>query len=737
MNFSPLYRDALARERRARLRAERLYEQVQHELRATNARLKEHAFALSDQVISQRDELNRVRLLADSLEGTNSQVSQDLCLANERLRAAVETLQDGFAVFDKSQVLILANQSYLAVFRDFPEVQPGILYRRIAEICAHEGLVDLEAHSADDWVAMMLARWSAPSISPMQLHFRNGVSVRLVERRVSNGDLVSLSTNITETLRYQSELIEAQQRAEAAVDAKSAFLANMSHEIRTPMNGVIGMTDLLAETDLDDEQRSYTETISSSGQALVTIINDILDFSKMDAGKMELHPEVIDLEKTIHDVLTLLTPTARKKSLELIVDFDIFLPTLLMADAGRIRQVLTNLVGNAIKFTDSGYVLVRALGVGNSAQGQLVNITVEDTGIGISKEHQDQVFLEFSQVEESANRRFEGTGLGLAITRQIVTAMGGKIWVESDLGIGSCFGISVELPVAEGAVTAGPAPLPPTVHKVLLISDHLISRDIISRRLQASGAKVLTATQSGIALRNTVKTQPDLAILDQDLGREDAQDLLAGLLEHDPDLPIVMICSNLAESRLVHSRDKLRAALPKPLLWRDLIAAIAGREKTAPRPKSHQALPQTVASTTRPLRVLYAEDNKTNQLVFTKMVKSLPLELHVAENGRQAVKMHETLRPDVIFMDVSMPEMDGREATQLIRASSFGRDVPIIALTAHAMQEEIDRIMAAGMNAMLTKPLKKAELLAALRDHAPEDLFYSGTRPKVASLGGI
>ncbi|MFN7004255.1 MAG: ATP-binding protein, partial [Roseinatronobacter sp.] len=479
MTISIPYYDALARERRARLRAERLYEQVQRELRAANARLKDHAFALSDQIIAQRDELCRVRSHAESLEGVNSRVAQDLDIATERLRAAVETLQDGFAVFDKTEVLILANHAYLSVFRDFPEVQPGIRYRRIAEICAHEGLVNLDGTSADDWVSMMMARWAAPSISPLDLHFRNGMSVRLVERRVRNGDLVSLSNNITDTLRYQSELIDAQRRAEAAVEAKSAFLANMSHEIRTPMNGVIGMAELLAETDLDEEQRSYTETISSSGQALVSIINDILDFSKMDAGKMELHPEVFDLEKTIHDVLTLLTPTARAKSIELIVDYDLFLPSMLVADPGRIRQVLTNLVGNAIKFTDSGYVLVRALGVGNSAQGQLVNITVEDTGIGISKDHQDHIFLEFSQVEESANRRFEGTGLGLAITRQIVAAMGGKIWVESDVGIGSCFGISLELSVAPDNTPVGPAPLPASVRTVLLISDQLISREII------------------------------------------------------------------------------------------------------------------------------------------------------------------------------------------------------------------------------------------------------------------
>jgi signal transduction histidine kinase/DNA-binding response OmpR family regulator len=715
--------DMLAREKRARLRAERLYEQVQRELRAANERLMQHAYALSDQVIAQREALMRARDRAESLEGANSRYSQDLSLANERLREAVETLEDGFAVFDKDQVLILANQAYLSVFRDFPEVQPGIRYRRIAEICAFEGVVLLQDIAPEDWVVMMMARWNSPTIAPVQLDFSTGLSVRLVERRAGNGDLVSLSNNITETLRYQSELIAAQQKAEAAAETKSAFLANMSHEIRTPMNGVIGMAELLAETDLDDEQRSYTETITSSGQALVTIINDILDYSKMDAGKMELHPEIFDLEKMIHDVLSLLTPRARDKSIELIVDYDMFLPARLIADPGRMRQILTNLVGNAVKFTESGYVLVRALGIGSSAHGQVVTLTVEDTGIGISREHQDRIFTEFSQVEESASRRFEGTGLGLAITRQIVSAMGGNIWVESDPGIGSCFGISLDLPLSPDPGPLGPEPLSNTIRTVLLISDHLISREIIARRLQAAGAKILTATQSGVALRNIINARPDLALIDQDLGTEPVDTVLAELRAHRDALPVMLMSSDMSQARDLLARGDVRAVLPKPLLWRDLLAALG---TPAPAPEDHDqppVLPEPTGQADITFRVLYAEDNKTNQLVFSKMLKGLPLDLHMADNGRQAVADFGALHPDIVFMDVSMPEMDGREATRLIRATEAGRDVPIIALTAHAMQEEIDRIMGAGMNAMLTKPLKKSELLSALRDHAPPGLF--------------
>ncbi|MFN7001897.1 MAG: DUF3576 domain-containing protein [Roseinatronobacter sp.] len=252
----------------------------------------------------------------------------------------------------------------------------------------------------------------------------------------------------------------------------------------------------------------------------------------------------------------------------------------------------------------------------------------------------------------------------------------------------------------------------------------------------ASFAPLLSADSSGGVIITDWYVNPTnpgervkltIAILDQDLGSEDAQIVLADLLSHSDGLPVVMMCSNMAEARLAQAQGKLRAALPKPLLWRDLVAAIDGREPLVPQPDAPPAGRAKPDPGTQRVQVLYAEDNKTNQLVFRKMIQSLPVDLHLAENGRRAVEMFAQLRPDMIFMDVSMPQMDGREATALIRATAEGREVPIIALTAHAMQDEIDRIMGAGMNAMLTKPLKKAELLRALRDHAPAGVFGDDT----------
>ncbi len=728
------FTEKLIRERRARLRAERLYEQVQRDLRIMNAHLREHAITLSEQVIAQREELDIVRGHAETLQGMNTQVSQDLQVAHSeadlatlRLREAVETLADGFAVFDKDQKLVLANRAYLSVFRDFPEVQPGIRYLRVLEICAYEGVVALGETTCDEWVAAMMSRLQAHDITPMDLHFSNGVSVRLMDRRVANGDYVSLVHNITETLRYQAQLIEAQKRAEAAVEAKSAFLANMSHEIRTPMNGVVGMAELLAETSLDAEQRSYAETISSSGQALLAIINDILDFSKMDAGRLELIPQPFDLEKTIHDVLNLLATSARAQRIELILDYDLFLPTHLVADPGRVRQVLTNLVGNAIKFTESGYVLVRAVGVGTTAEGQVVTMTVEDTGIGIPPEYRDDIFAEFSQVEQKATRRYEGTGLGLAITRRIVTQMGGKLWVESELGVGSCFGFTLELPFATDQGQAEALSLPPEYKSVLLVSDHLISRDIIARRLKTCAAKVTTASNAPISLRLAAQARPNVVLIDQDLSDAKISDLLAELQTCCAGAKLVLLCSSLIEAQAARASGTAFDILPKPFLWRDFLSLLAPEAANTKLAITAPALcsdPDTL-TLTRKLRVLYAEDNKTNRLVFSKMLSALEIDLHMAENGRIAVEMFKKTVPDIVFMDVSMPEMDGRTATREIRAMPEGAHVPIVALTAHALKEEIDRILDAGMNAMLTKPLKKSELWTALRDHAPPGFLPS------------
>jgi signal transduction histidine kinase/CheY-like chemotaxis protein len=723
MSFNPPPFDPLLGERRARLRAERLLEQARADLLAANQQLRAHASNLSEQIMSQRAELHDVRKLAHRLEGMNTQVAQDLQVAHSvadladfRLREALETIPDGFAVFDAVQTLVLANQAYLTVFADFPEVRHGISYCRILEICAYEGLVDLVDEGPADWVERMLGRWGVEHITPVDLHFTNGMSVRLMDRRVPNGDYVSLVRNITQTLRYQARLIDAQAKAEQAAQAKSAFLANMSHEIRTPMNGIIGMADLLAETPLDREQKLYADTIRTSGQGLVTIINDILDFSKMDAGKMELHPEPVDMEKLIHQILVMLAPTARAKGVELILDYDMFLPTCLMADPGRVRQVLTNLLGNAVKFTQTGYVMVRAVGVADAGHVEYLNITVEDTGIGIAEQDQEHIFLAFQQVEEAANRRFEGTGLGLAISKRIVTLMGGRMWVESEPGVGSCFGFSMSLTRSADTSPSARPVLPPQARHVLVTSAHLISRNIMERALHTAGVRVSVSSCAQDIQRILAQGGVDMVILD-----DDDIALEADLAQIPPDMPLIVTSTSvMSVGGLLHGRAGWQV-VARPVLWRELVGAMHALFAPQAAPTKQidaPALLPRVSLPPRALTVLYAEDNATNRLVLGKMLAKLPITLHYAVNGREAVEKVPLLRPDLIFMDVSMPEMDGREATRLIRAMDI-LQVPIIALTAHALPEEAARMRAAGASEVMTKPVRKAQLLDALQRYAP------------------
>ncbi len=373
--------DALARERRARMAAERLLLLKQAELSDANRRLSRHARLLSDEIVEKREEtealIQHTSLVQSELEHAN----QAVLIAERRLWDSVETIQDGFAVFDADDIMIAANSAYLGPFDGVNSVGPGIAYCDMLRVALDEGLVDICDQSAGDWLSAMLDRWHADPIEPRTLKLWNGAYVKLLDRRAEGGDTVSLALNITDQIRGEMKLRAARQRAESANRAKSAFLANMSHEIRTPMNGVVGMADLLAETDLDEDQRLYAETIKTFGEALLVMINDILDYSKIEADKLTLHSVTFDLERSIHEIMLLMRPSLQDRELDLLVDFDPDLPTGYVGDPGRVRQVLTNLIGNAVKFTEKGHVLVRVVGLPeNGGARQQLHISVEDTG---------------------------------------------------------------------------------------------------------------------------------------------------------------------------------------------------------------------------------------------------------------------------------------------------------------------------------------------------------------------
>ena len=718
----------LSEERRARLAAERLLELKQAELFAANRKLGRHAQALSE-------EIHETRARVQTVQDENRRVKSDLSVAHQKIEIAerrlwhsIETIRDGFAFFDQDNVMIAANHAYLWAFDGVEEVRPGITYPRILQLLTEEGIVNIDPHRPAEWRAMMQRRWEEPAPAPTVIRLWNNQYVKLIDQRGKDGDVVSLALNITETVRHEKELKKARERAEAANRAKSAFLANMSHEIRTPMNGVVGMAELLADTALSEEQRLYVSTIRNSGEALLVIINDVLDYSKIEAGRLVLHSEDFDLERAIHEVILLLLPGARDKGLELLVDFDLFLPTMFTGDPGRIRQVLTNLIGNAVKFTPSGHVLVRVVGVQDAPDESRVHITVEDTGIGIPADKTRHIFGEFNQVEDERNRRFEGTGLGLAITQRLIAAMGGRIWVESEPGRGSCFGVALALPVAEAA---GDPVLPPGARgrRALVVDVQEVNRQILMRQVQAMGMMAIPCASGRGALARAAGGV-DLVLTDHAMPDMDGLELAEALRAAGSDAPVIVLSANPAFARQDPAHVHLHAILQKPVPRRALFSALAGlwAEGAAPEVPAPMALP--VAATAadsapgegRLMRVLAAEDNRTNQLVFSRMVQGLEIELRFAANGIEAVAAHAEFRPDLVFMDISMPQMDGKEATAAIRAQEAERGearVPVVAMTAHALDGDREGILAAGLDDYLTKPLRKAAILERIMTHRP------------------
>ncbi len=837
--------ERLARERRARLAAERLLELKSRELVAANERLSQHARALSGMVAEQQRAAASARTETEALKGRNSHALSEMeraqtaaVMAERRLWDSIDTIPDGFAVFDASQRLVVANRAWLAPFEGHG-VAVGTPYARILQIAADAGLVATAGATPGDWVAGMLARWRSDPIPSVELQMAGGGWLRLLDRRAHDGDIVSLTLNVTEQmliwsaveaipdgfvlfdrtdrlvicnssyraiyagsepamrrgatfesiLRYgldlgqyadavgqeeewlrarlaehgteyaqgdhqladgrwirsidkatpdggrvglrvdftemkaqQAALEAARLAAEAASRAKSAFLANMSHEIRTPMNGVIGMAELLCDTMLNEEQRLFAETIKSSGEALLQIINDILDYSKIEAERLTLHPAPFDLERTIHEVAMLLQPRARARGIDLLIDYYMFLPTRYIADQGRIRQVLINLVGNAVKFTEAGHVLIRVVGIETPPGRQQLHVTVEDTGIGIAADQLEHIFGEFNQVEGEANRKYEGTGLGLAITRRLIERMEGAIWVDSEPGRGSCFGFRLTLPPAEEATTLPRAAIP--VRRALVVDDQLINRTILERQLAPAGIAVTLCRSGAEALAALARdAEYDVVITDHEMPEMDGLTLAARIREAGRTMPVVLLSSNPAAAREGSGAAHLAAILQKPILRAELYHCLQALAEEAPLPDA--VMVPLGGGADRAMRLLVAEDNRTNQLIFQKMVRDLDLDLHFACDGREAVGLCAALEPDLVFMDISMPIMDGREAATAIRAAEArGAHVPIVALTAHAMQGDAETILSAGIDRYLTKPLRKTAITAVLAEFRPE-----GTRP--------
>lgn len=661
-----------------------------------------------------RDATERVAAEQD-IRAAHSQIQAVLDAATEVSIISTD-LTGMITVFNRGAELMLGYQSEEMVGKCTPAVihLPAEISQRAAELTEQYGY---PIDGFETFIAK--AKQGEADQSTWTYIKKSGERIQVTLRitAIYDGDnhitgYLGIAADITEVLRYQQELQlqteKAEQLAEQAQSAsmaKSQFLANMSHEIRTPMNGVLGMVQLLEKTTLDEKQHGYVEAIHSSGEMLLTILNDILDFSKIEAGKMEIEANDFDLASCIIQTAQLFTPTAHEKGLEVIVSMPTGSPRCFVGDMVRLKQIMSNIISNAVKFTECGYIYINLfMSLLDQKRGRL-RLEIEDTGIGITEEQQQKLFSEFSQADTSTTRKFGGTGLGLSISKKLVELMGGTISVESELEKGSRFAIELVLPISDQQPIHDYSSL--SGKKALVVDDNHINLEIFKDLLEHWKMSVEPVTSADAAYQLLNRNSYDVILLDYMMPDTDGMQLLSRLREEQINTPVLLISSSgnseseLACSNYINTQYQHKPVDPDQLA--NAIIRLIDPELIAVQAQDDPSQIQFNGT------VLLVEDTLINQLLGIEILEGLGLEVELAENGEQAIEKFQTSSYDIIFMDCLMPVMDGYEASRQIRAleqQTGKRITPICALTANALEDAREQCLEAGMNDFISKPFK-------------------------------
>ena len=671
---------------------------------------------------SLRDETGRSYRAAGSITDITAQREAQEEL--QKLSRAVEQSPATVVITDKDGHIEYANPKFTATTGyEVEEVlgkNPSILNSRTQPKEFYEDLWKTIA-SGNEWSGEFCNKkksgelyWESASISPI---------------RDAKGEViyyVAVKDDITERKHMEEQLLEARKAADAANEAKSSFLANMSHEIRTPMNGIIGMTELALDTDLTPEQRDYINTVQSSADALLALINDILDFSKIEAGKLELDPTPFGLRDALADMLNTLATRAHAKGLELIYDVPPGVHDALTGDVYRLRQIIVNLVGNAIKFTEEGEIVVEVDVVNRTEENIELHFAVHDTGVGIPPDRLEAVLRPFEQADVSTTREFGGTGLGLTISIQLAECMGGRLWVESELGRGSTFHFTVVFGIGEAVRRIGLEEQQDLLDglPVLIVDDNATNRRILGRtvanwRMKAHSVPGAAEALAAMDRAAHAGAPYRLVLSDVNMPAMDGFGLFEQLQQHatHAGVPVILLTSASRPGDVARCREiGVSAHLIKPVKQSLLLNAImsaVGDSVASPR-ASTSAVEREASS--RTLSILLAEDNPTNQKFAVRAIEKAGHSVVVANNGREAVDALAKTSYDVVLMDIHMPEMDGFEATRTIREREQGADrrTPIIAMTANAMKGDREQCLAVGLDGYVSKPVKRKALFAEI-----------------------